>query len=112
VPGPELDVDRVRKRNTDLEMQIAELQRQITEFTARGTSVRPAVDPQIADTVILLSDAVAAVRSSLRTAGGEATLLKQPEESVQVVRVSLRTAAEALDEARQHLRSLAKLLGV
>jgi predicted component of type VI protein secretion system len=105
----------LKKRCKDLELQVAELQKQLAESTSQATSVRPSIGPanaQIADTVILLSDAVAAVRHNLRAANGEATLLKAPEESAQVVRDSLRTAAEALDQARQHLRSLAKLLGV
>ncbi len=110
-----LELDRERKRCQELELQVAELKRELDASTSKNTSVQPTVgqpDPQIADTVILLSDAVASVRSNLRAATGEAVLLKQPEESAQVVRESLRTAAEALDQARQHLRSLAKLLGV
>lgn len=111
--SPELE--RMKKRCEDLELQVTELHKQLAESTSTATSVRAQAGPattQIADTVILLSDAVAAVRHNLRAANGEATLLKSPEESAQVVRDSLRTAAEALDQARQHLRSLAKLLGV
>lgn len=108
-------LDRERKRSQALELQIAELERQLAETTSSDTSVRPTVPPvdsQVADTIILLSDAVASVRSNLRAANGEATLLKEPDESAQMVRESLRSAAEALERVRLHLRSLAKLLGV
>ena len=81
-------------------------------FADADTAKPPGVKLQVSDVVILLSDALAGVRSSLRAANGEATLLKQPEESVDVVRDSLKSAAEQLEVARQHLRNLAKLLGV
>jgi predicted component of type VI protein secretion system len=114
-PAQSQELERLKKRCADLELQVTELHKQLGESSSSATPLRVPGGPanaQVADTVILLSDAVAAVRHNLRAANGEATLLKTPEESAQTVRDSLRTAAEALDQARQHLRSLAKLLGV
>lgn len=100
------------------------LKRQVDQLTAELRRVKtgapaaapapagPTVDPQAADTVILLSDALAELRASLRAANGEATLLKEPAESAQVVVDSLKSAAEQLENARASVRALAKLLGV
>jgi hypothetical protein len=72
----------------------------------------PTADPAAADTVILLSDALAELRASLRAANGEAALLKEPAESAQVVTDALKSAAEQLETARANVRALAKLMGV
>src|SRR5262249_3006744 len=69
----------------------------------------PTIDPAAADTVILLSDALAELRASLRAANGEAALLKEPAESAQVVTEALKSAAEQLETARANVRALAKL---
>lgn len=73
---------------------------------------RPAIDPAAADAAIALGDTLAELRASLRAANDEAGLLTAPAESVQVVGDALRSAAEQLESARTHLRSLGKMLGV
>jgi hypothetical protein len=71
----------------------------------------PELHPEISEAVARLGVMVAAMRVSLRTANGEATLLKQPEESADIVRQSLHEAIERVEEVRQQLRNLSKLLG-
>jgi hypothetical protein len=96
-----------------LKLQVQELTRRLAgASTAKPAGGAPTVDPAAADTVILLSDALAELRASLRAANGEATLLKEPAESAQVVVDSLKSAAEQLEAARTNVRALAKLLGV
>jgi hypothetical protein len=103
---PDPEKDRLRRDVKQLTEEVRKLKGALGEPRAGGT------DPAAADTVILLSDALAELRGSLRAASGEAVLLKQPEESVQVVQDSLKSAAEQLEGARASLRALAKLLGV
>jgi hypothetical protein len=69
-------------------------------------------DPAMADAAIALGDSLAELRSSLRAANDEAGLLTAPSESVQVVADALRGAAEQLEAARGHLRTLGRFLGV
>ena len=102
------------KLKRQVDQLTAELRRVKTGAPAAppAAPVGPTIDPQAADTVILLSDALAELRASLRAANGEATLLKEPAESAQVVVDSLKSAAEQLENARANVRALAKLLGV
>jgi hypothetical protein len=90
--------------------RIAELTEQLREAEARAAA--PKADSETADAAILLSDALAELRSSLRAANDEAGLLTHPPESVAVVADALRTAADQLESARTALRNLAKRLGV
>ncbi len=104
--SPDPEKDRLKR---DLKQAGEELRR----LKAGGGGSGPGgLDPAAADTVILLSDALAELRGSLRAASGEAVLLKEPEESAQVVQDALKSAAEQLEGARSNLRALAKLLGV
>jgi hypothetical protein len=88
-----------------LRARVAELER------SRG-GAGGGISTQAADTLVLLSDALAELRASMRAANDEAALLTAPHESVDVIRDALRTAAEQLETARDRLRSLGKLLGV
>jgi hypothetical protein len=112
-PANDGDKDKLKRQ---VEQLTAELRRVKTGAPAAPAAppppAGPTVDPQAADTVILLSDALAELRASLRAANGEATLLKEPAESAQVVVDSLKSAAEQLENARANVRALAKLLGV
>jgi chromosome segregation ATPase len=84
----------------------AEAERDQARGQARGG------DPAAADAAIALGDSLAELRSSLRAASDEATVLTQPAQSVQVVTDALSQATEQLETARANLRALGKLLGV
>ncbi len=70
------------------------------------------LDPAAADAAIALGDALAELRSSLRAASDESTMLSAPTESVQVVTDALSQATSQLEGARASLRALGKILGV
>jgi hypothetical protein len=70
------------------------------------------VDPACADAAIALGDALAELRSSLRAASDEATVLTAPSQSVTVVAEALGQATEQLERARASLRTLGRFLGV
>jgi predicted component of type VI protein secretion system len=70
------------------------------------------VDPQTADAAIALGDALAELRSSLRAASDESTVLTAPAQSVSVVAEALGQATEQLERARASLRILGRFLGV
>jgi hypothetical protein len=70
------------------------------------------VDPQAADAAIALGDALAELRSSLRAASDESTVLTAPAQSVSVVAEALGQATEQLERARASLRTLGRFLGV
>jgi hypothetical protein len=78
------------------------------QLRGRGGSV----DPQAADAAIALGDALAELRSSLRAASDEATVLTAPTQSVTVVAEALGQATEQLERARSNLRTLGRFLGV
>ncbi len=71
-----------------------------------------AIDPAAADAAIALGDALAELRSSLRAASDESTVLTAPAQSVSVVAEALGQATEQLERARASLRSLGRFLGV
>jgi hypothetical protein len=91
-----------------LRARVAELERS----RGGGGGGGGAISTQAADTLVLLSDALAELRASMRAANDEAALLTAPRESVEVIGDALRTAAEQLETARDRLRTLGKLLGV
>jgi hypothetical protein len=92
---------------------------ELTEALRRAESERDqlrsrgsGVDPQAADAAIALGDALAELRSSLRAASDESTVLTAPSQSVTVVAEALGQATEQLERARSNLRTLGKFLGV
>jgi pSer/pThr/pTyr-binding forkhead associated (FHA) protein len=113
-PAPQLDLvaelDREKKRNADLTLEVDQLRRMADELRNQVTAKGP--NAKLADGVILLGDSLASLRASLRNANGEATLLKEPDEAAQGVREALKGAAEQLELARAQLRNLAKLMGL
>jgi chromosome segregation ATPase len=79
---------------------------------AHAAAAGGAHDPASADAAVALGDALAELRSSLRAASDEATVLTAPPDSVQVVADALSQATEQLENARANLRTLHNLLGV
>ncbi len=71
-----------------------------------------APDPAAADAAIALNDALVDLRSSLRAATDESTMLTHPPSSVQLIADALRSATEQLEAARGQLRIIGKSLGV
>ena len=103
--------------------ELNKLRRQVEQMTADMRRMRggqpvpepakaPAIDPQAADAAIALGDALAELRSSLRAASDEATVLTAPQQSVTVVAEALGQATEQLERARSNLRTLGRFLGV
>jgi hypothetical protein len=90
--------------------RIAELTGQLAQ--AQAAASKPGVNPQAADLVVLLGDSLAELRGSLRACNDEAGMLTAPKESVDVIADSLRQAAEQLEQAREKIRQLAKMMGV
>jgi pSer/pThr/pTyr-binding forkhead associated (FHA) protein len=78
----------------------------------KGRSGGGGVDPAAADAAIALGDALAELRSSLRAASDESTVLTAPAQSVSVVTEALGQATEQLESARASLRTLGRFLGV
>src|SRR5205823_6065320 len=70
--------------------------------SAGGAPGKP--DPAVLDAATALGDALAGLRTSLRSANDEAAVLATPPESVQVVVEGLTQATEHLESARSHLR--------
>jgi hypothetical protein len=91
----------------ELTDQLRKAQEELRNKPAGG-----AVDPAAADAAIALGDALAELRSSLRAASDEATVLTSPPTSVGVVAEALGQATEQLERARASLRSLGRFLGV
>lgn len=111
LPGDEAMRMAIEAERDVLRARVAELEkRKISSTPPAGLG--QARDPQLADVAVQLSDAMAELRGSLRAATGEAVLLQEPAESVEVVRDALKAATEQLEAARTQVRALAKLLGV
>jgi hypothetical protein len=94
------------------ELQDALRRAETDRDAARAQGGRGGVDPAAADAAIALGDSLAELRSSLRAASDEATVLTAPAQSVTVVADALSQATEQLESARANLRTLGKMLGV
>lgn len=108
--------------NAQMEQELGQLRQQLlrTELD-RDSALRQlsqqsrgggAPDPAAADAAIGLNDALVDLRSSLRAATDESTMLSEPRDSVDLVKDSLRSATEQLEAARTQLRIIGKALGV
>jgi hypothetical protein len=91
----------------ELQDTVRKLQEELRNKPAGGGT-----DPQAADAAIALGDALAELRSSLRAASDEATVLTAPSQSVTVVAEALSQATEQLERARAALRTVGRFLGV
>jgi predicted component of type VI protein secretion system len=94
--------------------KISELTEALRRVEAERDQLRGkgGIDPATADAAIALGDALAELRSSLRAASDESTVLTAPAQSVSVVAEALGQATEQLERARASLRSLGRFLGV
>ena len=107
------ELQLLRGRVADLEAQLRRARSAPADAGVKMSAAAPAAtDPAAADATIALGDSLAELRASLRAANDEAGLLTAPPESVEVIGDALRSAAEQLEAARGHLRTLGKILGV
>jgi hypothetical protein len=110
--SPSMEEARLKRQVEQLQAELRRARPGGGEPVVMQSAPRPTTDPAAADAAIALGDSLAELRASLRAANDEAGLLTAPAESVQVVGEALRGAAEQLEAARGHLRTLGKILGV
>lgn len=112
------EIGRLRKRLTETDAELDELDRLRTEIKKRPAVAAPQPAPVasvglphgMGEQIASLSDSVSSLRASMRAISDETAVMDQTD-SVQVVTAAASSAMEEIERARETLRNLTRFTG-